>query len=114
MHPIRTLLFVRSGKRVLPLRACDIIWIEAAGNYVRIHTCADAFLVRGSLAAMLMMLDSTQFVQIHKSSIINLDAVTEMHSWFSGQMRVVLKNDVTLTLSRTYRQQLEERVQFLG
>ena len=108
-----SLVLVREGKKLLPINTSDIIWIAAAGNYVRIHTAAASYLARGSLGSLLETLGEQQFVQIHKSAVININAMVELHPWFSGQMRVVLKTDVTLTISRKYKAALQERIRFL-
>ena len=112
--PIKDLLFVKIGKRIVPVWTADIVWIAAAGNYVRLHTRTGTHLVRATLISLLEWLDAQRFVQIHKSVIVNLSAVVELQPWFSGEMRVVLEDGTMLKLSRTYRQLLETRIRFLA
>ena len=111
---INDLIMVKKGKTLVPVRPEQVLWIAAAGNYVSIHTDAESFTVRATLDSMLRTLRPDKFVRIHKSAVINLDALVELQPWFSGEMRVVLKDQTMLKLSRTYRQQLEKRLRFLS
>src|SRR5688572_6632709 len=99
MVPRKDLLFVRSGKRLIPLKTREILWIGGAGNYARIHTEQGCYLVRATLTSLLEKLDEIEFLRIHKSTLVNVSAITELRSWFSGEMMVSLKNGVELKMS---------------
>jgi two-component system LytT family response regulator len=81
----------------------DIDFIEAAGNYVRIQAGAESHLVRERISVMEATLPPGRFARIHKSTIVNVLRVREMHPLFNGDQALVLKNGKELTLSRTYR-----------
>ena len=103
-------LVVKSGGRVFFLRTEDLDWIEAAGNYVRLHLGEEAHLFRETMNNMEARLDGQRFVRIHRSRIVNTDRIKELQPWFNGEYVVVLHNGTRLTLSRGYREKLQERL----
>ncbi len=103
-------LVVKSGGRVFFLRTEDIVWIEAAGNYVRLHLGDDSHLFRETMNGVEARLDPRRFVRIHRSRIVNSDRIKELQPWFNGEYVVVLQNGTRLTLSRGYREKLQERL----
>ena len=103
-------LVVKSGGRLFFLRMDEIDWIEAAGNYVRLHLGEDSHLFRETMNNMEARLDAQRFVRIHRSRIVNTDRIKEMQPWFNGEYVVVLQNSTRLTLSRGYREKLQERL----
>jgi two-component system LytT family response regulator len=103
-------LVVKSGGRVFFLRTDDIEWVEAAGNYVRLHLATDSHLFRETMNNMEARLDGQRFVRIHRSRIVNTDRIKELQPWFNGEYVVVLHNGARLTLSRGYREKLQERL----
>jgi two-component system, LytTR family, response regulator len=103
-------LVVKSGGRVFFLRTDQIDWIEAAGNYVRLHLTEDSHLFRETMNNMESRLDARRFVRIHRSRIVNTDRIKELQPWFNGEYVVVLQNGARLTLSRGYREKLQERL----
>lgn len=103
-------LVVKSGGRVFFLKTEDIVWIEAAGNYVRLHLGEDSHLFRETMNGVEARLDPRRFVRIHRSRIVNSDRIKELQPWFNGEYVVVLHNGTRLTLSRGYREKLQERL----
>ena len=103
-------LVVKSGGRVFFLRTDELDWIEAAGNYVRLHLGEESHLFRETMNRMESRLDSRRFVRIHRSRIVNTERVKELQPWFNGEHVVVLQNGTRLTLSRGYREKLQEQL----
>lgn len=103
-------LVVKSAGRVFFLKTDDIVWIEAAGNYVRLHLAEDSHLFRETMNGIEARLDPRRFVRIHRSRIVNSDRIKELQPWFNGEYVVVLQNGTRLTLSRGYREKLQERL----
>ena len=103
-------LVVKSGGRVFFLRTDEIDWIEAAGNYVRLHLGEESHLFRETMNRMESRLDGRRFVRIHRSRIVNTERVKELQPWFNGEHVVVLQNGTRLTLSRGYREKLQEQL----
>lgn len=100
-------LMIRTDGRLYFVKVSDIEWVEAAGNYVRLHAGKDVHLMRGTLTALEQQLDPDQFVRIHRSTIVNLEAVRELQPWFAGDYVVMLRNGGQLRLSRWYRDKLD-------
>lgn len=103
-------LMIKSSGRVYFVKVSDIDYVEAAGNYVRLHVGKDAHLLRETMNGVETRLDASQFLRIHRSTIVNLDRVKEMQPWFSGEYVVIMKDGTQLKLSRGYRDRLEERL----
>ena len=96
-------LAVRNNGQVLFLAPEEIEWIEAAGNYVRLHLGEEAHLFRETMTRMEARLDTRRFVRIHRSRIVNTERIKELQPWFNGEYVVVLRNGTRLPLSRGYR-----------
>jgi two-component system LytT family response regulator len=103
----RERLMIRTDGRLYFVRIDDIDWIEAAGNYVKLHVGRETHLMRETMMGIEKMLDPTRFLRIHRSAIVNLDRVREMQPWFSGEYTVILRDGTQLRLSRVYRERLE-------
>src|SRR3954465_862591 len=101
---------VKSGGRIFFVRTAEIDWIEAAGNYVKLHVGNDSHLIRETMNAVEGKLSPDLFVRIHRCHIVNIEQVRELQPWFNGEYVVFLKNGTRLTPSRGYRERLQERV----
>ena len=97
---------MKSGGRVCFVRTEEIDWVEASGNYVRIHTKTEAHPLRESMKNMEAKLDPRAFVRIHRSAIVNLDRIKELEPWFHGEYIVVLRDGTRLTASRVFSDRL--------
>jgi two-component system, LytTR family, response regulator len=106
----RERLLAKVDGRMYFVRAADIDWVEAEGNYVRLHVGREAHLIRETMADLERDLDPATFARIHRSTIVNLDRVREMQPWFSGEYVVILHDGTRLKLSRWYRDRLEARL----
>jgi two-component system LytT family response regulator len=105
-----TRILVKQDDHHVILKVGDIQWVEAEDNYVRLHVEGVSHLLRMSMANILAKLDPKQFRRIHRSSIVNLDCIREVHPWFSGDHVVIMRDGTKLTMSRTYRDQFKELV----
>lgn len=101
---------IKTSGRVFFVRAEEIDWIEAAGNYVKLHVGNDAHLFRETMNALEARLHPDTFYRIHRSHIVNIERVRELQPWFNGEYVVFLKDGTRLTLSRGYREKLQERL----
>jgi two-component system, LytTR family, response regulator len=99
-------LVVKTGGRVVFLRTEDIDWVEASGNYVRLHVGGEAHLLRESMKNMERRLDPSTFVRIHRSAIVNVDRIRELEPWFHGEYIVILRDGTRLTSSRVFSDRL--------
>lgn len=100
-------LLVKESRKAYFLKIADVLYFEAYGDYVRAHTPAKAHLLPDSLQRLEQSLDPQQFIRIHRSTMVNVDAIREMRPHFNGEYLVVLVNGVQVKLSRTYKDRLK-------
>ena len=101
------LVFKQDG-RVVFVRADTIDWLEADGNYVRIHCGSESHYVRETLAGREAQLPAETFMRVSRSALVNLDRVKEFQPMFYGDYSVLLLNGAKLSMSRNYRERLEK------
>lgn len=103
-------LLVKEEGRMYFVPVGEIDWIEAFGNYARLHTGPRTHLIRETMATLERALDGRRFARIHRSTIVNLDRIRQMDLWGSGDYMVRLSDGTQLKLSRWYRDRLEARL----
>lgn len=103
-------LAIRDAGRILFLQPEEIDWIEAEGNYVRLHVGKESHLLRETMSATEARLASKKFLRVSRSTIVNLERVAEWQPLFHGDSVVILRDGTRLTVSRVYREALDRRV----
>jgi two-component system LytT family response regulator len=103
-------LVIRSEGRVTFVEIDRIDWIEAEGNYVRLHAGGAAYLMRATLASLHARLGAEKFFRIHRSRVVNLARVQGLTIASGGEYGVVLTTGATLGLSRLYKDALQTRL----
>lgn len=101
---------VRTGDRFVVIEWDQVDWVEAADNYLTLHVGPREHLLRQTLAALEQQLDPERFVRVHRSSIVQVDRITELRPVSHGDAEVVLRNGTRLTVSRTWRKNIERRL----
>jgi two-component system LytT family response regulator len=100
---------VDGGTRLI---ACsEIESIEGADVYVSLHTKRQEFLYRGTLINLSENLNPDQFVRIHRSTIVNISAISLIEPTSHGDFEATLKSGRHVQISRSFRRNLEERLQ---
>lgn len=102
---------IRDGATAIFLAPADILFLEAAGNYVEFHTAGRTHLVRGTLAAWEGRLADRGFARIHRARIVNRARISAIKPTPSGDVEITLDDSRTLTGSRRYRAALETPAQ---
>lgn len=74
--------------------------IDAMGNYAKIHSKNERYDIRDTLQSLESKLDPETFVRVHRSTIINMDYVREVQTWFRGGHQVLMKDGTQVRLSR--------------
>ena len=100
----RLLLSERGKLVVLPTR--DIEFVQAAAKHVRIYAGGRCYAFRQSLSELEGRLDPSSFIRVHRSTLVNIEHLAEMHPLFHGDCELVLRRGTRLTLSRRYRDRL--------
>jgi two-component system LytT family response regulator len=101
-------LVIKSSGRIYFLETNEIDWIQAEGNYVSVHTGKKAHLLRETISSLEKQLDPKKFLRIHRSAIVRIDSIKELQPWFHGEYHIILHDGTQLTLSRNYRDRLQE------
>ncbi len=104
---------VPENGRILFVKTKEIDWIEADGNYVRLHVGARMHEVRETLSALEQRLDPRDFLRIHRSTIVNVQRIKEIQPWFHGYHLVLLQNGQELRMSR-YQNEIAKRLGLLS
>lgn len=102
-------LLVRSGSRLHSVRACDVRWIEACGDYAKVHTAAGSFLATSGLGDLEKRLDPTRFLRVHRSAMLYLPAVRHLHPNGQGGWTALLEGGAAVPVGRTYVAILKRR-----
>ena len=89
------------------LRVRDIDWIESSRNNVRLHAGSEIHILQETTSGIEGKLDPRRFMRIHRSTIVNIEKIKEMHPWFSGDYSVTMRDGTQLTMSQTYRDKLK-------
>lgn len=100
-------LQIRSSDRVTTLQTDQIDWVQAADNYVEIHSGTQTLLMRETLTNMAKKLQPHYFLRIHRSRLVNTARIQALKPLFHGEYEVILKDGTRLTSSRQYRQTLQ-------
>ena len=95
------------GRTRVPLASVD--WFEAQRDYVRIHAGSETFIQRGTLADLESKLDPTMFQRIHRSAIVNLQAVRALRRRAWSLCAVTLRSGEEAPIGRSYLAELKAR-----
>jgi len=98
---------IKTGERVLFVRAEEVDSIEAEGNYVRLNVATCSYMLRETINSIESQIDPRTFVRIHRSTIVNMNRVKELQTWARGEYRVVLHTGACHSLSRGYREHFD-------
>lgn len=101
---------VKTNERYLVVRANDVTWVEAAANYVVLHTPSGNHILRRSLTALEGDLDARRFFRTSRSTIVNLDSVREVQLLSAGEHVILLHDGTRVPLTRGLRE-FQERLQ---
>ena len=101
-------LVIKSAGRIFFLGVEEIDWVEAADNYVRLHSGSNTHLLRETMNSLEKKLDPAQFLRIQRSTIINVRRIKELHPLFRGEYEIVLRDGTRLASGRGYRTRLQE------
>lgn len=102
---------IRSVGKVAIVPVGDVDWIEADGDYVKLHTAGKVHLHRERMATLEDSLDPAEFVRIHRSTIVRIARIAELRPLVNGDHLVVLRSGEKLSLSRTMRDRVFSALQ---
>jgi two-component system, LytTR family, response regulator len=100
-------LLVSEDSRILFVSTRDIELIQVTGKHVKIFVQGHCYLTRQSLRSVEERLDKRRFVRVHRSTIINVEQIVELHPLLHGDCEVVLKRRTRVAVSRRFRRRLQ-------
>lgn len=103
-------LFARKGDRIVPVPAREVSHLEACGDYARVHAASGKYLLHVSLAELEERLDPTRFVRVHRSHLVNLEAIAHMEPFDERRLALVLRDGSRVVASRTASERLRRLV----
>lgn len=106
IQPAERFLVKKIGKEFV-VEANEIEWIAASGNYMNLHVRDHVYPYRETMSSIEKLLDQSIFIRIHRSYIVNISHVKEIHPLESGDFKVKLISGKTLSLSRRYRNRVK-------
>lgn len=99
-------ILVKSSGEIFFLKAEEIDWIEAEGDYMKFHVSGRTHLMRETMARLEARLDGKRFIRIHRSTIVNIDRLRKLSPSFAGEYAVILHDGTKLKLSRGYHERI--------
>lgn len=99
-------LTLKCGGKLIWLDIADVIWVQAASNYVEVHTQSKDYLARATLKAVERQLNdaNSPLVRVHRSYLVNTRQVRELVPTGEGDARLVMLDGSEVPASRTYRE----------
>jgi DNA-binding LytR/AlgR family response regulator len=102
-------VWVEHGSSRWRLALSDIEWFAADGDYVQAHTAERSHLMRGSLNKLEATLPDAHFLRVHRSTLVNVDAVTRV-STVNGQLQLTTRSTAILTVGRRARSRVRRQL----
>lgn len=100
-------LAIRDGGSTTWVPQEEIDWIDAAGDYMCVHSKGETYILRMTMKKLEQELDPEILQRVHRSTIVNVNQVREMQSHINGEYFLTLNNGHTLKLSRSYKDKLK-------
>eukprot|EP01012_Entosiphon_sulcatum_P024850 TRINITY_DN30112_c0_g1_i2.p1 TRINITY_DN30112_c0_g1~~TRINITY_DN30112_c0_g1_i2.p1 ORF type:complete len:232 (-),score=20.90 TRINITY_DN30112_c0_g1_i2:880-1575(-) len=100
-------VFIRHNNIISRLKLPDILFFEATGDYVKVHTTKQQYSIHSSLKTIEQKLPQNLFLRVHRSFIINLNKID------TAEGKTLVINHNLIPVSETYRADLNKRMRFL-
>jgi two-component system LytT family response regulator len=111
--PFPEAIAIKSGAQYLVTRVADIDWIEADGNYVKLHIQQRFRLLKRTLSSLEEgVLDPEVFVRVHRSAIVNMRKICAVQPLLHGELSLILRDGTRVQCSRRNRKRLQQRLIF--
>lgn len=102
---------VRNGSKITLVDVEVIDWVEASGDYARIHAGKHAYLVSQRMHALERLLEAREFIRVHRSLIVNVKRIRELHREPDGGGTLVLTDGVRLRVARGRWESMERALE---
>ncbi|ABG39677.1 response regulator receiver protein [Paraglaciecola sp. T6c] len=108
LNELQQVISLKSGSVWIRVKLDDIVWIEAAGDYMCVHTTGDTHIIRKTLKQFEQELDSVHFPRVSRSAIINIAKLTTLTPNSNGEYVAQLGNDIQVKVGRKYKFSIDE------
>jgi two-component system LytT family response regulator len=105
-HTFSERFLVNHSSKYFFVQADEINYISSEEKYVSLHTPSGTFLLRDTMNNMEEKLDPDKFARVHRSYIVNISCIKEIHPWSHGDYTIILNNDERINMSRRYKNRL--------
>nr|WP_277344134.1 LytTR family DNA-binding domain-containing protein [Paraglaciecola sp. 20A4] len=99
---------LKSGSQWIRVKLDDIVWIEAAGDYMCVHTTSDTHIIRKTLKQFEEELDNELFPRVSRSAIINIAKLSTLTPNSNGEYVAQLGDDIRVKVGRKYKFSIDE------
>lgn len=100
-------LTIKDGNDIHFIRVADIGWIDAAGDYMCVHTPSKTHIMRTTMKQLEAMLDPARFLRVHRSTIVNSTGITGAQTLNNGEYLLNLEGGSRIKVSRGYRERIK-------
>jgi two-component system LytT family response regulator len=94
-------ILVKDGNQLIMVTPEEIYWVKAQDDYSLLHTTKGKFLVSRTLQQLEKRFAGSSFRRIHRSALVNLHLIKEIHPWSSGRYLLIMKNGDRVESSRS-------------
>jgi two-component system, LytTR family, response regulator len=101
-------IFMRTGRKIMPVRVDDIVWVEAQKDYSLLHTATSAHLCNLSMNELEKRLDPARFMRVHRSAIVAAGSIESLSSDGEGGYVAVLHGGHKVRIGRTYAPRIRD------
>ena len=100
-------IFIKTDSKLIQVKLKDIIWVEALGNYMQIHTTDDKFTILSTMKDIASKLPSNDFIRIQRSFIVRLDKIKSIEDNY------VVLDEKQIHIGKAYKENLNEKLNLL-
>jgi two-component system LytT family response regulator len=108
LRELQQTISMKSGSEWIRVKLDNILWIEAAGDYMCVHTLEGSHIIRKTLKQFELELDGTRFPRVNRSAMININKLVKLTPNSNGEYFARLTTGDTVKVSRKYKFKLEE------
>ena len=101
---------IKDGGELSRVPVNSILWIDAAGDYMCVHTEQGTHILRKTMKQLEEMLDPRIFIRSHRSTIVNKNYVQKFCSQLNGEYYLVMESGKELKVSRSYKDKVKQAV----
>lgn len=102
---------VKDGGKIFFVKTKDIEWVESAGNYLKLHVGKNVHMIRETMNAFEQKLNPQEFVRVHRSSLVNIEAIDNLEGWGNTEFIITLQSGHKVQSGRSYYSSIRQKLQ---